>query len=77
MKWNGDYGEKVRYFSYLLRIWQISEDARTTSPKESLWRVSLECTQTRKHRMFKSLEEAFYFLLDQIKPNDKSSGVKQ
>ena len=77
MRLNGDYDKKDRYSSYLLRIWQVSEDAQSTSPKENFWRVSLESTQTRKQRTFKSLEEAFCYLLDQIKPKDKSSGEKQ
>lgn len=65
---------KDAYYSYLLRIWRLENVSGSFLPKQHLWRVSLECTRTRSYVMFNSLEDAFCFLLDQIKPKDKTPG---
>ncbi|MDF1520850.1 MAG: hypothetical protein RQ728_10195 [Brevefilum sp.] len=67
-----DLKKKDAYFSYLLRIWQLSENEESPS-NQILWRVSLESTQTRTRVMFTSLEDLIYFLQDQLKPKDQTS----
>jgi hypothetical protein len=39
-----------RYFSYLLRVWQVESD------KGVLWRGSLDCVQTGERVYFQTLE---------------------
>jgi hypothetical protein len=45
----------TRYYSYLLRLWQISSD-------ESIWRASLQTPGSGERRGFASLRELFDFL---------------
>jgi hypothetical protein len=69
---NKDLDTKDAYFSYLLRIWRLENDERSTSPEKNIWRVSLESTQTRTRVMFTSLEDLFYFLQVQYTPKDQT-----
>ena len=68
-----DLNTKDAYFSYLLRIWRLENDAGSLSTKESIWRVSLECTRSRTRVTFTSLEDLLYFLQDQLKLKDQTS----
>jgi hypothetical protein len=54
--------ERQRYLSYLLRIWQTSDEA------EQIWRASLEIPGTGERQGFASLEDLFDFLRTQTKP---------
>jgi hypothetical protein len=60
-----DLNTKDAYFSYLLRIWRLSENEESPS-NQNLWRVSLESTQTRTRVTFTSLEEMLIFLQGQF-----------
>lgn len=68
-----DLNTKDAYFSYLLRIWCLEKCEGLSSPRENIWRVSLESTRTRTHVTFTSLEDLFYFLQDQFKPKDQNA----
>jgi hypothetical protein len=56
-------GERQRYLSYLLRLWQVS--GRT-------WRASLQSPDGGERVGFPSLEELFEFLREQtaVEPSD-------
>jgi hypothetical protein len=68
-----DLNTKDAYFSYLLRIWCLEKSEGSSSPRENIWRVSLESTQTRTRVMFTSLEDLYYFLQDQFIPKDQTA----
>jgi hypothetical protein len=68
-----DLNTKDAYFSYLLRIWRLEKSEGSSSPRENIWRVSLESTRTRTRVTFTSLEDLFYFLQDQFQPEDKTA----
>jgi hypothetical protein len=68
-----DLNTKDAYFSYLLRIWCLEKSEGSSSPRENIWRVSLESTRTRTRVTFTSLEDLFYFLQDQFQPEDKTA----
>jgi hypothetical protein len=72
MDMNRDLDSKDAYFSYLLRIWWLNRSEGLSSSKENIWRVSLECTRSRKKVTFTSLEDLFCFLQDQMKPKDQT-----
>ncbi|MBU0491806.1 MAG: hypothetical protein KKA73_26890 [Chloroflexi bacterium] len=52
-------GEERRYFSYLLRLWEASDD------EGSVWRALLESPGTGERRGFASLDALFAFLAEQ------------
>jgi hypothetical protein len=66
-----DLNTKDAYYSYLLRIWRLSENEESPS-NQNLWRVSLESTQTRKQVHFASLEEMLFFLQGQFVQSDET-----
>jgi hypothetical protein len=68
-----DLNTKDAYFSYLLRIWCLEKSEGSSSPRENIWRVSLESTRTRTRVTFTSLEDLFSFLQDQFQPEDKTA----
>jgi hypothetical protein len=47
-----------RYLSYLLRLWQTSDDG------EQIWRASLESPGTGERQGFASIEDLIDFLRD-------------
>jgi hypothetical protein len=51
---------RQRYLSYLLRLWQTSDDG------ERIWRASLETPGTGVRRGFGSIADLFDFLQGQI-----------
>lgn len=53
-------GERQRYQSYLLRLWQ------TRDGEKQVWRASLESPGTGQRHGFASLEELFSFLQVQV-----------
>ena len=57
-------GERLRYFSYLLRLWQTSE--RDTQ----VWRASLDNPGTRERLGFENLEDLCEFLHKQLDADD-------
>jgi hypothetical protein len=73
MDMNRDLDTKDAYFSYLLRIWRLDKSEGLSSPRENLWRVSLESTRTRTRVTFTSLEDLFYFLQDQSTPKHQTT----
>ena len=52
--------EQLRYYSYLLRLWQVDGAG---SP---IWRASLEDVHTGTRRGFADLESLFAFLKEQV-----------
>ena len=72
MDMNRELDTKDAYFSYLLRIWRLENVSESLSSKESVWRVSVECTRSRTRVTFTSLEDLFCFLQDQMKPKDQT-----
>jgi len=52
--------ERVRYLSYLLRLWQSSEAEKTA------WHASLDDPRTGERLGFPSLEALFGYLQEQI-----------
>ena len=50
-----------RYFSYMLRLWQVEDDGELT------WRASLESPQTGERRGFANLAVLFAFLEEQTR----------
>lgn len=58
----------LRYFSYLLRLWETENEA------QSVWRVSLELPATGERRGFASLDELFAYLMRETnqKPDGRS-----
>ena len=55
-------GERRRYISYLLRLWQTQEKG------ESAWRASLESAHTGERLGFASLAELYAFLEQETAP---------
>jgi len=53
-------GERQRYRSYLLRLWQ------TRDGEKHVWRASLESPGTGQRHGFASLEDLFTFLQVQV-----------
>lgn len=53
-----------RYHSYLLRMWQTSDE------KKQIWRASLESPGSGERQGFASLEDLFDFLQAQTEPRD-------
>ena len=49
-----DTKEQSDYLSYLLRLWQVSEE-------ETTWRASLESSHTGERKGFASLDDLFDF----------------
>jgi hypothetical protein len=54
--------KQQRYLSYLLRLWQTSDDG------EQVWRASLESPGTGERLGFASIEDLIGFLLDRTRP---------
>jgi hypothetical protein len=52
--------KKTRYFSYLLRLWETSDDG------EPVWRASLESPGSGQRRGFANLQDLFNFLHEQM-----------
>lgn len=52
-------GKKTHYLSYLLRLWETSNDG------EQIWRASLESPGSGKRRGFADLAELIDFLYQQ------------
>jgi hypothetical protein len=50
--------KQQRYLSYLLRLWQTSDDG------EQIWRASLESPGTGERQGFASIEDLIDFLRD-------------
>jgi len=59
--------QQPRYLSYLLRLWQTSDDGK------QIWRASLESPGSGERRGFASLEDLFKFLKAQITPSDRGN----
>lgn len=57
--------EQRQYFSYLLRLWQVS------SAGSRVWRASLEDPHTGERRGFADLESLFAFLEEQTRDNGR------
>jgi hypothetical protein len=62
---------KRRYLAYLLRLWQITDTGKT------VWRASLEDSRTGDRQGFTSPEAMIAFLWEQIRNNDRESGLDQ
>lgn len=60
-------GERQRYRSYLLRLWQ------TRDGEDQVWRASLETPGTGERRGFASLEDLVDFL--QAQTRDQKNGT--
>ena len=59
--------KQQHYLSYLLRLWQTSDDGKLT------WRASLESPGTGQRLGFADLDELFKFLETQTRaPNDQA-----
>ena len=58
---------RQRYLSYLLRLWQTSDDG------EQVWRASLETPGTGERRGFGSIADLFDFLQDQTESEGEES----
>jgi len=60
--------KKLRYFSYLLRLWETKDEG------QHVWHASLEFPATGERRGFASLEELFAYLDAETAPEkDKST----
>jgi hypothetical protein len=59
-------GQKRRYVSFLLRMWEESGGDRSCGD-EPLWRASLERPQGAEREMFASLADLFAFLEDEAR----------
>lgn len=59
--------ERQRYLAYMLRLWQVDEDAR-------VWRASLENAHTGARQGFASLNALFVFLEDETGQNLSEAG---
>lgn len=57
--------KQQRYLSYLLRLWQTSDDG------EQIWRASLESPGTGERRGFASIEDLICFLRDRTGLGDE------
>lgn len=55
---------KLRYFSCLLRLWEMEADGQI------VWRALLEYPATGQRRGFASLAELFIFLEEETAPMD-------
>lgn len=58
-------GEHLRYFSYLLRLWQTSETGT------QVWRASLDSTRTRERLGFENLDDLCEFLHQQLEADGR------
>jgi hypothetical protein len=58
---------RQRYLSYLLRLWQTSDEG------EQVWQASLETPGTGERRGFGSIADLFDFLQDQTESKDEGS----
>jgi len=63
-------GQRRRYMSYLLRLWQ------TGSGSEVVWRASLQSPHTAEPVAFPTLEALFAFLRQQTGLVSDSDGVE-
>ena len=55
--------EQTDYFSYLLRLWRVTERGDTLrTGKQTAWRASLQSSRTGEKQGFASLENLFAFL---------------
>jgi hypothetical protein len=63
--------KQTSYVAYLLRLWGVKEEGKTT------WRVSLQSPQTRERRGFASLDALFDFLQQQTETALDSEGSEQ
>jgi hypothetical protein len=59
--------KQQRYLSYLLRLWQTSDDG------EQVWRASLESPGTGERQGFASIEDLIVFLRDRTKAGVEDS----
>ena len=58
--------KSLRYFSYLLRLWQTDDQGR------AVWRASLESPGTRERLGFANLDDLLKFLETQtLAPNNQ------
>lgn len=55
-------GSKIRYLSYLLRLWQDNDD------QKPVWRASLQSSLTGERQAFATLDHLFAFLRRQLDP---------
>jgi hypothetical protein len=60
--------KQQRYLSYLLRLWQTSDDG------EQIWRASLESPGTGERQGFASIEDLICFLRDRTGLGDEGGG---
>jgi hypothetical protein len=58
---------RQRYLSYLLRLWQTSDDG------EQIWRASLETPGTGERQGFASIEDLIRFLRDRTEAQSEGS----
>ena len=63
--------EQRRYYSYLLRLWQVDGAG---SP---IWRASLEDPHTGERRGFADLESLFAFLKEQMEAHIPPPQIRQ
>jgi hypothetical protein len=55
--------EQIEYFSYLLRLWRVTECSDTLRTcRQTAWRASLQSSRTGEQQGFASLNELFAFL---------------
>lgn len=63
-------GERKRYLSYLLRLWQAASES------EVVWRASLQSPNTGERTFFSSLDALFTFLREQTDLVSDPDGVE-
>ncbi len=63
--------EARRYFSYLLRVWQVRTDG------EVVWRASLEDPHTSERHGFASLEQLLEFLKEHTQGRENEIETRQ
>ena len=57
--------DQRKYYAYLLRLWSVEETCDPNGTK-TVWRVTLENTQTHTRHGFANMERAFAFLQKQV-----------
>jgi hypothetical protein len=58
-------GERRKYLSYLLRLWQVDTGVEGAGGSGMAWRGSLECSLSGERQGFASLDELLEFLYRQ------------
>lgn len=61
----------MRYLAYLLRLWEVDDEAGPT------WRASLESPHTGERRGFLDLEELLAFLEEKIDVQSGCGGAEE